>query len=81
MNYQDTTLWKITLGKQNDDNIDRLRTSYISFREHMKGVLDEVRKDFPNLTDHSIDHVDNYWRMLSHQSIGRIYSWMFIFGS
>ena len=65
MNYQDTTLWKITLGKQNDDNIDRLRTSYISFREHMKGVLDEVRKDFPNLTDHSIDHVDNLWRLAS----------------
>jgi hypothetical protein len=65
MNYEDTPLWGKTLGIQGDQNIDRLRTSYISFRNNMSGLLDEVRRDFPNLTDHSIDHVDNLWRLAS----------------
>lgn len=65
MNYENTSLWKNTLGIQGDQNIDRLRTSYISFRKNMIGILDEVRRDFPNLTDHSIDHVDNLWRIAS----------------
>lgn len=65
MNYENTSLWKNTLGIQGDQNIDRLRTSYISFRKNMIGILDEVRRDFPNLTDHSIGHVDNLWRIAS----------------
>lgn len=65
MNYENTSLWKNTLGIQGDKNVERLRTSYISFRENMIGILDEVRRDFPNLTDHSIDHVDNLWRIAS----------------
>ena len=65
MNYEQTSLWKKTLGIQGNDNIDRLRISYTTFREHMKGMLDEVRKDFTNLTDHSIEHVDNLWVLAS----------------
>lgn len=65
MNYENTSLWKNTLGIEGDQNIDRLRTAYISFRNNMIGILDEVRRDFPNLTDHSIDHVDNLWRIAS----------------
>ena len=65
MNYENNPLWRNTLGIQDDQNIERLRASYRSFREHMRGLLDEVRGDFPNLTDHSIDHVDNLWRLAS----------------
>lgn len=65
MDYEHTFLWKKTLGKQGDQSIERLRTSFFSFREHMKGLLDEVRLDFPNLTDHSIEHVDNLWGIAS----------------
>lgn len=65
MNYENTSLWKNTLGTQGDQNIDRLRTSYISFRQNMSSMLDEVRRDFPNLTDHSIEHVDNLWILAS----------------
>lgn len=63
MNFNDTSLWKNTLGIQGDHSIDRLRISYLSMREHTKGLLDEVRRDFPNLTDHSVEHVDNLWRI------------------
>ena len=65
MNYENTSLWKNTLGIQGDQNIDRLRTSYISFRQNMSSMLDEVCRDFPNLTDHSIEHVDNLWILAS----------------
>ena len=65
MNYESTTLWKNTLGKQGDELIDRLRVSYQSLREHIKGLLDEVRKDFPNLTVHSIEHADDLWKKAS----------------
>ena len=57
--FENTSLWKSSLGIQGDQKIERLRASYITFRENMKGLLDEVRKDFPNLTDHSIEHVDS----------------------
>lgn len=65
MFFENTSLWKSSLGIQGNQSIDRLRVSYLSMREHTKGLLDEVRKDFPNLTDHSVKHVDNLWRIAS----------------
>ena len=65
MVFENTSLWKNSLGIQGNQSIDRLRVSYLSMREHTKGLLDEVRKDFPNLTDHSVEHVDNLWRIAS----------------
>lgn len=59
MNFENTYLWRNTLGVQGDHSIDRLRIPYLSLREHIKGLLEEVRIDFPNLTDHSLEHVDN----------------------
>ena len=63
--FESTSLWKNSLGIQGDQSIERLRASYLSMREHTKGLLDEVRRDFPNLTDHSVEHVDNLWRIAS----------------
>jgi hypothetical protein len=65
MCFENTSLWQNTLGKQGDHSIDRLRIAYLNMREHIEGLLEEVRKDFPNLTDHSIKHVDNLWRIAS----------------
>lgn len=65
MEFINTSLWLKSLGIQGDTRVDRLRESYMSFRKNMKGLLDEVHKDFPNLTDHSIEHVDNLWRIAS----------------
>lgn len=64
-NYETTALWQNTLGIQGDANVDRLRVAYQTLRDHMKGLLDEVRRDFPNLTVHSIEHVDDLWRIAS----------------
>ena len=72
MDYENTSLWQNTLGLEGDPNVERLRASYKSFRENTKGLLDEVRKDFPNLTDHSIEHVDNLWK-ISSLIIGKEY--------
>ena len=65
MNYENTCLWRNTLGIEGNPIIERLRVSYQSFRKNMKCLLDEVRIDFPNLTDHSIEHVDNLWKIAS----------------
>ena len=72
MDYENTSLWQNTLGLEGDPNVERLRASYKSFRENTKGLLDEVRKDFPNLKDHSIEHVDNLWK-ISSLIIGKEY--------
>lgn len=64
MNYETTTLWQNTLGKK-DEMTERLRVSYNTLRNHMAGLLEEVRKDFPNMTVHSIDHADGLWRIAS----------------
>ena len=65
MDYENTSLWKKTLGINSDQSIERLRTSYLIMRDHTQGLLDEVRRDFPNLTDHSVKHVDSLWRIAS----------------
>ena len=65
MTYDNSSLWKRTLGITGDSNIDRLRVSYCSLRKHVKGLLDEIRSDFPNLTVHSIEHADSLWNIAS----------------
>ena len=65
MKYEATTLWLSTLGKHGNADVDRLRVAYQVMREHIKGLLDEIRKDFPNLTVHSIEHADDLWKIAS----------------
>lgn len=65
MTYDNSLLWKRTLGITGDSSIDRLRVSYCSLREQVKGLLDEIRSDFPNLTVHSIEHADSLWNIAS----------------
>lgn len=65
MNYEKTSLWLQTLGRQGETDVDRLRVAYQTLREHIKGLLEEVRKDFPNLTVHSIEHADDLWKIAS----------------
>lgn len=62
MSYQDTSLWKRTLG-QNDPNVEPLRNSFLRAREHAEFLLSKIRIDFPNLTVHDITHVDSLWNV------------------
>ena len=62
MSYQDTSLWKRTLGKD-DPNVEPLKNSFLRAREHAEFLLGKIRKDFPNLTVHDITHVDSLWNV------------------
>jgi fido (protein-threonine AMPylation protein) len=62
MSYQDTSLWKRTLGKD-DKNVEPLRESFLDARKNAEFLLDKIRKDFPNLTVHDITHVDSLWNV------------------
>ena len=62
MNYQNTSLWKRTLGLDNE-YVKPLRESFLDARKNAEFLLDKIRKDFPNLTVHNITHVDSLWNV------------------
>lgn len=57
---QQTSLWKRTLGLDNE-YVKPLRESFLDARENAAILLDKIRQDFPNLTVHNITHVDSLW--------------------
>lgn len=57
---QQTSLWKRTLGSD-DEDVKPLRESFLDARENAAVLLDKIRPDFPNLTIHDITHVDSLW--------------------
>lgn len=62
MDYQSTSLWKRTLGLDNE-NVKPLRDSFLGAHENAEFLLAKIRKDFPNLTVHDISHVDSLWNV------------------
>lgn len=50
---------------ENKSYVENIKSSYLSLREQIQGLLQEIRSDFPNLTVHDIDHVDSLWRIAS----------------
>lgn len=71
MSYQDTTLWKRTLGLSG--SAEPLRESFEDARKNAIFLLDKIRTDFPNLTVHDITHVDSLWEV-ADTIIGEEYS-------
>lgn len=68
MDYKDTLLWKKSLGNgapENHELREKLIKEYENVRENAKYVLKEIRKDFPGLTVHDINHVDALWQVAS----------------
>lgn len=66
MKYTDTTLWKASLGNDEDVNNDlrkSLRESFERARENTIFILAKIRADFPALTVHDITHVDSLWQV------------------
>lgn len=57
---QQTSLWKRTLGSD-DEDVKPLKESFLDARENAAFLLDKIRPDFPNLTIHDITHVDSLW--------------------
>lgn len=62
MTYQNTSLWKRTLGLDNE-YVKPLRDSFLDARKNAKFLLDKIRKDFSDLTVHDITHVDSLWNV------------------
>ena len=62
MSYENTSLWKNTLGSV-DENVKPLRDSFIQSRKNAEFLLDKIRIDFPELTIHDITHVDSLWNV------------------
>lgn len=63
--YEDTGLWKATLGAtpepSNADALAQLRSSYSTFRERAGFLTSRIAKSLPNLTIHDITHLDALW--------------------
>lgn len=62
MDYQSTSLWKKTLGFDNE-NVKPLRDSFFEAHKNAEFLLAKIRNDFPNLTIHDISHVDSLWNV------------------
>lgn len=71
MTYQDTSLWKRTLGLE-DENVKPFRENFWEARKNAEYLLAKIRDDFPNLTVHDISHVDSLW-IIADTIIGEAY--------
>lgn len=54
-NSFDVSLWK------NETKINQLKTNLNSIEDAVRNYLSDITKDFPNLTDHSIEHSKMLW--------------------
>jgi hypothetical protein len=66
---EQSSLWLRTLAKTEPDlhhaERDRLRTSFLSFRNRANLLSLEIAKDLPDLTVHDITHLDALWEVAS----------------
>ncbi|MFD0724242.1 HD domain-containing protein [Lysobacter brunescens] len=66
MGIEDQQLWQATLGASGDSNRvarERLKTSFLSFRNRVSKMIQEISTTLPGLTVHDITHVDALWRV------------------
>ncbi len=62
-----TSIWKNTLEYRDKDEFskerERLRSSFVSFREKVKQLAGEIHRVLPEFTIHDISHLDALWEM------------------
>lgn len=66
--FTHTKLWQITLAPQgHDDSEDitreRLRTTYLRFRDRAESIAGEIARDLPDYTVHDVTHLDALWEL------------------
>lgn len=64
--YTETKMWLKTLGNkdlEDQNSIDTLRNTFISFREKASTIANEISNSLPNYTVHDITHIDALWDM------------------
>jgi hypothetical protein len=65
-NFFQTSTWKNTLGKEDlgdQASIDKLKNTFLSFRDKVKILAAEVSRSLPEYTVHDISHIDALWEM------------------
>jgi hypothetical protein len=68
-------LWRKTLAPQNDSDEparERLRQSFLSFRDRVAQLVASIGSELPGLTVHDITHLDALWRV-TYQISGESY--------
>lgn len=67
MTYERSYLYLQTLAARDNDpyvkDREMLRVAYENARREIIPILDQISKDFPNLTRHDITHVDALWNV------------------
>lgn len=61
-----TSLWKRTLGQRDGEytkELERLSTSYISFRDKASALVSKISEALPGLTQHDVSHLDALWEI------------------
>ena len=64
MSYQDTRLWRLfetPEGGRAKQEARRLAEQFIRSREYALLIASEINRDFPDLTQHDITHIDALW--------------------
>ena len=67
--FEETNLWKKSLGKSKEDcgnnfrYYETLRNEYYGFRERAAKLAGEIARDLPDFTIHDASHFDELWRL------------------
>ncbi|MFV9287359.1 ATP-binding protein [Citrobacter freundii] len=67
--FEKSRLWQSTLGKTNDEDIEKLRNSFLDFRKKVEPLVKNIETELPGLTIHDITHIDSLWEV-ADQIIG-----------
>jgi len=74
--FEQTQLWRSTLAPQGENDEaasprERLRTTFLNFRNRVALLAAEIHRDLPEYTVHDIVHLDALWEMADIISGGR----------
>ncbi len=65
MKDESSPLWLRTLGANHNEEVERLRRSYLATRSNATVLLGELSHSTPHFTVHDITHVDALWETAS----------------
>ncbi|EPK4365737.1 HD domain-containing protein [Citrobacter freundii] len=67
--FEKSNFWQLTLGLTDNEDIERLRSSYFDFRRKIEPLVKNIEFELPGLTIHDISHIDSLWEV-ADQIIG-----------
>ena len=61
--FERTKLWSRTLGQSDNEDVERLRSSFFDFRRKIEPLVKNIEVELPGLTIHDISHIDSLWEV------------------